>query len=61
MEDVKWYVIHGWRIIKHDGTEKYLNTTYVVATLEDVMQALQCVGSWQYFKVDSVEPVYYWD
>ena len=61
MSKVKFYIIKGWRIVTHDGTEMYLKTTYTVDTLDAVMKALQRVGSWQYFKVDSVEPAYYWD
>lgn len=61
MGKVKFYIIKGWRIVSHDGTEEYIKTTYTVDSIDDVMQALQRVGSWQYFKVDSVEPVYFWD
>ena len=61
MWKIKFYIIKGWRIVNHDGTEKYLKTTYTVDNIEDVMQVLQRVGSWQYFKVESVEPVYFWD
>ena len=61
MSKVKFYIIKGWRIVCHDGTEEYIKTTYTVDTLDEVMKALYRVGSWQYFKVDSVEPVYYWD
>lgn len=61
MGKVKFYIIHGWRIVSHDGTEMYLKTTYSVDTLDVVMDALYRVGSWQHFKVDSVEPVYFWD
>lgn len=61
MSKVKFYIIKGWRIISHDGTEEYIKTTYTVDGIDDVMQALQRVGSWQYFKVDSIEPVYFWD
>ena len=61
MSKVKFYIIKGWRIVSHDGTEMYLKTTYSVDTLDVVMEALYRVGSWQYFKVDSVEPVYFWD
>ena len=60
MSKVKFYIIKGWRIVSHDGTEEYIKTTYTV-DLDEVMNALYRVGSWQYFKVDSVEPVYYWD
>ena len=60
MHKVKFYIIKGWRIVSHDGTEEYIKTTYTV-DLDEVMNALYRVGSWQYFKVDSVEPVYYWD
>lgn len=60
MNKVKFYIIKGWRIVSHDGTEEYLKTTYTVG-LDEVMNALYRIGSWQYFKVDSVEPVYYWD
>ena len=61
MGSIKFYIIKGWRIVSHYGTEEYIKTTYTVDTLDDVMEALQQVGSWQYFKVDSVEPVYFWD
>lgn len=61
MSKVKFYIIEGWRIVHHYGTEEYLKTTYTVDSLDEVMKALQRVGSWQYFKVDSVEPVYFWD
>ena len=61
MGNVKFFIIKGWRIVSHDGTEKYIKTTYTVDTLDDVMEALYRVGSWQFFKVDSVEPVYFWD
>lgn len=61
MGKVKFYIIKGWRIVSNDGTEEYLKTTYTVDSLNDVMKALLRVGSWQYFKVDSVEPVYFWD
>ena len=61
MSNVKCYIIKGWRIVTHDGTEEYLKSTYAVDSLNDVMQALQQVGSWQYFKINSVEPVYFWD
>lgn len=61
MSKVKFYIIKGWRIVSHDGTEMYLKTTYSVDTLDVVMDALYRVGSWQHFKIDSVEPVYYWD
>ena len=61
MGSIKFYVIKGWRIVSHDGTYKYLKTTYTVDTLDEVMKALQQVDTWQYFKVDSVEPVYFWD
>lgn len=61
MDKVKFYIIKGWRIFSHDGTEEYLKTTYTVDGNYDVMKALQRIGSWQYFKVDSVEPVYFWD
>lgn len=60
MSKVKFYIIKGWRIVSHDGTEEYIKTTYTV-DLDEVMNALYRVGSWQYFKVDSVEPVYFWD
>ena len=60
MSKVKFYIIKGWRIANHDGTEEYIKTTYTV-DLDEVMNALYRIGSWQYFKVDSVEPVYYWD
>ena len=61
MSNVKFYIIKGWRIVTHDGTEEYIKSTYAVDSLNDVMQALQQVGSWQYFKINYVEPVYYWD
>ena len=61
MGAVKFYIIKGWRIVHHNGTEEYLKTTYTVDSLNDVMQALEQVGTWQYFKVESVEPVYFWD
>jgi len=61
MNKVKFYILKGWRIVSHDGTEEYLKTTYTVDSLNDVMQALEQVGTWQYFKVESVEPVYFWD
>lgn len=61
MGKVKFYIIKGWRIVSHDGTEEYIKTTYTVDSIDDVMQALQQVGSWQYFKVETVEPVYFWD
>ena len=61
MNKVKFYILKGWRIVSHDGTEEYLKTTYTVDTLDEVMKALQRVGTWQYFKVESVEPVYFWD
>lgn len=61
MGKVKFYIIKGWRIVSHDGTAKCVDTTYTVDSIDDVMQALQRVGSWQYFKVVSVEPVYFWD
>lgn len=60
MSKVKFYIIKGWRIVSHNGTEEYIKTTYTV-DLDEVMNALYRVGSWQYFKVDYVEPVYYWD
>lgn len=60
MNKVKFYIIKGWRIVSHDGTEEYIKTTYTV-DLDDVMNALYRVGSWHYFKVESVEPVYFWD
>lgn len=60
MGSVKFYIIKGWRFVSHDGTDEYIKTTYTVDTLDEVMKALQRVGSWQYFKVDSVEPVYFW-
>ena len=60
MSKVKFYIIKGWRIVIHDGTEEYIKTTYTV-DLDEVMNTLYRIGSWQYFKVDSVEPVYYWD
>lgn len=61
MGKVKFYIIKGWRIVNHDGTTKCVDTTYTVDSIDDVMKALQRVGSWQYFKVVSVEPVYFWD
>ena len=61
MGKVKFYIIKGWRIVSHDGTEEYIKTTYTVDSIDDVMQALQQVGSWQYFKIETVEPVYFWD
>ena len=61
MGKVKFYIIKGWRIVSHDGTEEYIKTTYTVDSIDDIMQALQQVGSWQYFKVETVEPVYFWD
>lgn len=61
MGKVKFYIIKGWRIVSHDGTVKCVDTTYTVDTLDAVIKALYRVGSWQYFKVDSVEPVYFWD
>lgn len=61
MGKVKFYIIKGWRIVHHNGTYEYVKTTYTVDTLDDVMEALYRVGSWQYFKVDSIEPVYFWD
>lgn len=61
MGKVKFYIIKGWRIVSHDGTEKYLKTTYTVDTLDEVMKALQRVDTWQFFKVYSVEPVCFWD
>lgn len=61
MGDVKFYIIKGWRIVSHSHTEEYLKTIYTVDTLDEVMKALQRVDSWQYFKVESVEPVYFWD
>lgn len=61
MGAVKFYIIKGWRIVHHDSTEEYIKTTYTVDSLNDVMKALQRVDSWQYFKVESVEPVYFWD
>lgn len=60
MSKVKFYIIKGWRIVSNDGTEEYLKTTYTVG-LDEVMNALYRIGSWQYFKIDSVEPVYFWD
>ena len=60
MSKVKFYIIKGWRIVSHDGTEEYIKTTYTVG-LDEVMNALYRIGSWQYFKIDSVEPVYFWD
>ena len=61
MGKVKFYIIKGWRIVSHDGMEEYIKTTYTVDSIDDIMQALQQVGSWQYFKVETVEPVYFWD
>lgn len=61
MSKVKFYIIKGWRIVSHDGTEKYIKATYTVDSIDDVMQALQQVGSWQYFKVEYVVPAYFWD
>lgn len=61
MRKVKFYIIKGWRIIRYDDTVKYIKTTYTVDSLDNVMKALQRVGWWQYFKIDSVEPVYFWD
>ncbi len=61
MSKVKFYIIKGWRIVSHDGTEEYLKTTYTVDSIDDVMKALNRVDSWQFFKVESVEPVYFWD
>ena len=61
MGKAKFYIIKGWRIVNHPYTEEYLKTIYTVDTLDEVMNALYRVGSWQYFKVETVEPVYYWD
>lgn len=61
MGAVKFYIIKGWRIVHHDSTEKYIKTTYTVDSLNDVMQALEQTDSWRYFKVETVEPVYFWD
>jgi hypothetical protein len=63
-QKVKFYIIKGWRIVKRGSTYdsyEYVKTTYTVDDIDDVMEALQSIGSWHYFKVDSVEPVYYWD
>ena len=59
MHAVKFYIIKGWRIVSNYGTEEYLKTTYTVDSIDDVMQALQQVDTWRYFKVEGVEPVYY--
>ena len=61
MHAVKFYIIKGWRIVSHYGTEEYLKTTYTVDSIDDVMKALQQVDTWRYFKVESVEPVYFWE
>lgn len=61
MSKVKFYIIKGWRIVRHDDTVEYIKTTYTVDSLDNVMKALQHIGWWQYFKIDSVEPVYFWD
>lgn len=61
MSKVKFYIIKGWRIVSHDGTEEYLKTTYTVDSIDDVMKALQQVDTWRYFKVEYVVPVYFWD
>ena len=61
MDKVKFYLVKGWRIVNHYGTEEYLKTTYTVDTLDDVLKALQHVESWKHFRVVSVEPIYYWD
>lgn len=61
MSKVKFYIIKGWRIVSYDDTEEYLKTTYTVDSIDNVMKALLHVGWWKYFKVDSVEPVYFWD
>ena len=58
---VKFYIIKGWRIFSHYGTKEYLKTTYTVDSLTDVIKALQNVDTWRYFKVESVEPVYFWE
>ena len=59
--NVKFYIIKGWRIVSHYGIKKYINTTYTVDSIDDVMKALQQVDTWRYFKVESVEPVYFWE
>lgn len=61
MSEVKFYIIKGWRIVSHDGTYEYIKTTYTVDGIDDVILAFRRIGLWRYFKVDSVEPVYFWD
>ena len=60
MSKVKFYIIKGWRIVSHDGTDAYIKTMYTVDSIYDVMKALQRIDSWKHFKVNSVEPVYFW-
>ena len=61
MRKVKFYIIAGWRLDSHDGTDEYIRTTYTVDTLDEVLKALKGDDSWQYFKLECVEPVYFWD
>ena len=61
MRKVKFYIIAGWRLVTNNGTDEYIRTTYTVDTLDEVIKALKGDENWQYFKLECVEPVYFWD